>query len=71
MSLGTERMPIKETDSELVKEIKTKTAELIDLCNNNCVLDPIPDTEMNRCYHEAMQYYELGGMWAVRAAVTP
>jgi len=50
---------------ELVNEIKSLTANLIDLCNKH--QDGL-DTETTRCWALAMTCYEDAAMWAVKAA---
>jgi hypothetical protein len=67
MSLGTERVRLNFNPSkdDLVGQIKQKTAELIDLCNQH--QDGLR-TEVARCWALAMTHYEDAAMWAVKAA---
>lgn len=78
LSLGQTRVRARFNPSgdDLVDEIKTKTAELIDLCHRCGKYDSssgrIDDTqhEMNRLWALAMTHYEDAAMWAVKAATT-
>lgn len=68
MSLGEDRVRIKfnPSDNSLVGQIKQKTAELIDLCEE---AKRDADTgEQTRLWHLAMTAYEEAAMWAVKAA---
>ena len=69
MSLGEDRVRTKFNPSadSLVDQIKQKTAELIDLCQQ----DDTPVTgEVRRLWDLAMTHYEDAAMWAVKAATT-
>jgi hypothetical protein len=55
------RVGFNPSGSELVDEIKVKTAELIDLINKNEHLD-------SRLAELAISAYECAGMWAVKMA---
>ena len=60
--------------SSLVDEIKSKTAELIDLCENLKQmpgLSPGRSSECGRLCSLAQTQYEDAAMWAVKAATTP
>jgi hypothetical protein len=75
MSLGEDRVRIKfnPSDDSLVSQIKQKTAELIDLCNESKPLsaaDYAPNLEAARHWALAMTHYEDAAMWAVKAATT-
>lgn len=54
----------------LVDELKRKTAELIDLCEQMRYDNPSADnaSEKARCCALAMTHYEDAAMWAVKAA---
>jgi len=58
------------TPEELVAELKQKTDELIQLCFDNHSQEAPPNSEMNRRWAEAENYYEMAFMWAARAATT-
>jgi len=58
------------TPEELVVELKQKTDELIQLCFDNHSQEAPPNSEMNRRWMQAQNYYEMGFMWASRAATT-
>jgi hypothetical protein len=65
-------MSFNPSNNPLVDEIKSKSAELIDLCNkmtadahNNHHADR---GEIARCCALAMTHYEDAAMWAVKAA---
>lgn len=68
-SLGMARVRVdfNPGGNPLVNRIKMKAAELIDLCDqyNSQVHD---DPEVSRCYEIAIQQFEDGAMWAVKAA---
>lgn len=74
MSLGEDRVRVKfnPSDNSLVSQIKQKSAELIDLCQQNKVAVALPgsdrDVEVNRLYSLAQTHYEDAAMWAVKAA---
>lgn len=69
MSLGQDRVRIKfnPSDNSLVAQLKQKSAELIDLCeqgrNNGSA-----DGEHQRLWSLAQTQYEDAAMWAVKAA---
>jgi hypothetical protein len=72
MSLGEDRVRVKfnPSDNSLVSQIKQKTAELIDLCEDACAKDD-PDgdhLEVDRLWELAVTRYEEAAMWAVKAA---
>ncbi len=52
------------SNNPLVDEIKRKTAELIDLCDQF----PAPTGEIGRLWHLAITHYEDAARWAVKAA---
>jgi len=68
MSLGKDRVRINFNPSadNLVDTIKQATANLIDLCDQNC--DSGAGTEERRLWALAMTYYETASMYAVKAA---
>jgi hypothetical protein len=73
MSLGEERVRIKFNPSahDLVSQIKQKTAELIDLCEEHRVITEagsLSYSEIVRLWALAMTHYEDAAMWAVKAA---
>jgi hypothetical protein len=70
MSLGEDRVRVKFNPSAngLVDQIKQKSAELINLCNNGA--DKTDDPEQGRLWSLAMTHYEDAAMWAVKAATT-
>jgi len=69
MTLGTTRVRLDFNPSkdDLVGQIKVKTAELIDLCNQGQI-DTDFKGEVIRCWALAMTHYENAAMWAVKAA---
>jgi hypothetical protein len=75
MTLGEDRVRIKfnPSDNSLVGQIKQKTAELIDLCEQH-KHDVKPNSsklttsETIRCWALAQTHFEDAGMWAVKAA---
>ncbi len=70
MSLGEDRVRTKFNPSAvgLVDQIKQKTAELIDLCNEPNRIDGAPMTgETERLWIIAQGKYEEAAMWAVKA----
>lgn len=71
MSLGEDRVRVKfnPSDDSLVSQIKQKTAELIDLCDQKHV-DTVGG-EAKRLWSLAMTHYEDAAMWAVKAATAP
>jgi hypothetical protein len=68
MSLGEDRVRTKfnPSDSSMVSQIKQKTAELIDICEN-CKNDGSEDGEHKRLWALAQTHYEDAAMWAVKA----
>ena len=66
MTIGEDRVRIKfnPSDDSLVAKIKSKSAELIDLCEELKAKDP-------RLAALAQTHYEDAAMWAVKAATTP
>ena len=66
MSLGEDRVRIKFNPgaNDLVSHIKQKTAELIDLCD-----EQLKEKDGRLCAL-AMTHYEDAAMWAVKAATT-
>lgn len=64
MSLGEDRVRIKfnPSDDSLVSQIKQKSAELIDLCEEHL------KHKDARCASLAQTHYENAAMWAVKAA---
>lgn len=71
MTLGTDRVRVSFNPSKdgIVDDIKAKTADLIDLCNENLVESG--SSEEKRLWSLAMTHYEDAAMWAVKAATTP
>lgn len=67
MTVGEDRVRVKfnPSDNSLVSQIKQRTAELIDLCNEHKVMAP---SEANRCWALAQTAYEEAAMWAVKGA---
>lgn len=75
-TLGESRVRIKfnPSDNSLVSQIKQKTAELIDLCED--MKQPSVEKEFGtgkageifRCIALAQTHYEDAAMWAVKAA---
>jgi hypothetical protein len=71
MSLGQDRVRIKfnPSDNSDVAQIKVKTAELIDLCEQaRSRKSGFPDPEQQRLWSLAQTHYEDAAMWAVKAA---
>lgn len=74
MSLGEDRVRIKfnPSDNSLVSQIKQKSAELIDLCEQHKTTKGSPATkgspEEIRLWALAQTHYEDAAMWAVKAA---
>jgi hypothetical protein len=68
MTLGQDRVraQFNPGGDPLVVEIKRKTAELIDLCDQHHVDDIGAETK--RLWSLAMTHYEDAAMWAVKAA---
>jgi hypothetical protein len=75
MTIGEDRVRIKfnPSDNSLVAQIKQKSAELIDLCEQHKEVraQPAPLTavqgEINRLWSLAQTHYEDASMWAVKA----
>lgn len=73
MSLGEDRVRTKFNPSatDLVDQIKQKTAELIDICNEPNKIDRPPmSMETDRLWIIAQGKYEEAAMWAVKAATS-
>lgn len=73
MTIGEERVRTKFNPSAegLVDQIKQKSAELIDLCEQSKRRDPdnpATHAEINRLWSLAQTDYEDAAMWAVKAA---
>jgi hypothetical protein len=72
LSLGESRVRIKfnPNDNSLVAQIKTKSAELIDLCEEHKRNTPgtRERPEVARLWALAQTHYEDAAMWAVKAA---
>ena len=72
MSLGEDRVRVKfnPSDDSLVSQIKQRTAELIDLCEQHKRDEPggTARTEVVRLWSLAQTHYEDAAMWAVKAA---
>lgn len=73
MTIGEDRVRVKFNPSAdgLVDQIKQKTAELIDICDEYKRRDPNPlgaNSEVNRLWSLAQTHYEDAAMWAVKAA---
>ena len=68
MSLGEDRVRVKfnPSDDSLVAQIKSRTAELIDLCYQCQMAEQ--RSEPSRLWSLAMTHYEDAAMWAVKAA---
>lgn len=68
MSLGEDRVRMKfnPSDDSKVSQIKQKTAELIDLCEELRHDEGSP--EKNRLLALAQTHYEDAAMWATKAA---
>ncbi len=69
-TLGESRVRISFNPSanQLVEEIKRKTAELIDLCDEQYTKGDPKGVEAGRLWHLAMTHFEDAAMWAVKAA---
>jgi hypothetical protein len=65
MTIGEDRVRVtfNPGSSNLVDEIKQRTAELIDLCDKQG-----GDGETKRLWSLAMTHYEDAAMWAVKGA---
>lgn len=71
MTIGEDRVRIKfnPSDNNLVSQIKQKSAELIDLCEQQKVQSGVyENSEANRCWALAQTRFEDAAMWAVKAA---
>ena len=72
MTIGEDRVRIKFNPGKysLVEEIKRKSAELIDLCEQHKrgTTDAGADSEINRLWSLAQTHFEDAAMWAVKAA---
>lgn len=73
MSLGEDRVRVKfnPTDNSVVSQIKQKSAELINLCEEhkkNLDTGAISHNEIARLWALAQTHYEDAAMWAVKAA---
>jgi hypothetical protein len=71
MTIGEDRVRVQfnPSDNSLVSQIKQKTAELIDLCDQSTEIGPSPPgAEIKRLWALAMTHYEDAAMWAVKAA---
>jgi hypothetical protein len=68
MSLGEDRVRVKfnPSDNSLVSQIKQKSAELIDLCEEH--KERSGSGEAIRLWALAQTQYEDAAMWAVKAA---
>lgn len=71
MSIGEDRVRIKfnPSDNSLVSQIKQKSAELIDLCEEQKAREPghLHNAEINRLLSLAQTHFEDAAMWAVKA----
>lgn len=72
MTIGEDRVRIKfnPSDNSLVSQLKQKTAELIDLCEEARARGTPPDAESARLWALAMTQFEDAAMWAVKAATS-
>jgi hypothetical protein len=73
MSLGHDRVrgDFNPSKDDLVTKIKSKTAELIDLCDSHRAENTsMLDAEEERLWALAMTHFEDAAMWAVKAATT-
>ena len=70
MSVGEDRVWIKfnPSDNALVGQIKQKSAELIDLCDQHLKIPGGIPGERARLWVLAMTHYEDAVMWATKAA---
>ena len=73
MTLGEARVrkSFNPSNNDVVDQIKTLAAELIDLCNQRRETASgrgIGSGEEQRCWALAMTEFEDGAMWAVKAA---
>lgn|SRR5262245_14982779 len=68
MTLGEDRVRAEFNPAEMegIDLIKQKTAQLIDMCNQNALTNK--HSEENRLWSLAMTSYEQAVMWAVKAA---
>jgi hypothetical protein len=76
MTIGEDRVRIKFNPSaaDLVSEIKQRSAELIDLCEQHkrrkSNPSGIPNSEVNRLWSLAQTHYEDAAMWATKACTS-
>jgi hypothetical protein len=73
MSLGADRVRVKfnPSNDSLVDKIKSKSAELIDLCEEmKTTAQTASQSEYVRLCALAQTAYEEAAMWAVKAATT-
>jgi hypothetical protein len=69
MSLGEDRVRVKQSDNSVASQIKQKTAELINICyENKPTREANPEVE--RLWKFAEFLFEDGAMWAVKAATS-
>ncbi len=68
MTIGEDRVRTKfnPSDNSLVSQIKQKSAELIDLCEEH--KRAVGSAEILRLWSLAQTHYEDAAMWAVKAA---
>lgn len=68
MSIGEKRVRVdfNQGGSELVNEIKARTAALIDLCGCSPIIGKVNAGEYARLLALAMTNYEQAAMWAVK-----
>jgi hypothetical protein len=71
MSLGEDcvRVKFNPSSDSVVDNIKTKSAELIDMCT--VIWQQTGNPETQRLLELAMTRYEEAAMWAVKAATAP
>jgi hypothetical protein len=69
MGLGADRVRVSFNPSggDMVEDIKRRTAELIDLCNEEAHRPSSQSGETQRLWSLAMTHYEDAAMWAVKA----
>jgi hypothetical protein len=73
MTIGEDRVRIKfnPSASNLVDDIKQRTAKLIDMCDEQSRVMKVPtrsSVEAGRLWALAMTHYETAAMYAVKAA---
>ena len=74
MTIGEDRVRIKfnPSDDSVVAQIKQKSAELIDLCEQHKTPSGADvfknSSEVNRLWALAQTHYEDAALWAVKAA---